>query len=542
MFELKLSTMKVGACQSIHRKRFALVSAVSCFFLAPSGFAYAAITTEAGAVPWFQAAPCPELPPQLSNARCGYLVVPEDRSHPLNRMIRDFVAILPAKSASPASDPIVYLGSGPGGIATSEAASLIDAGVNANRDLIVMNQRGQYLSEPALTCAPIDAFGRELLGLRFYSVTTKRAHLAATAACHRDLLATGAHLSSYNTRENAADFADLRSALGIAEWNVLGVSYGTDLTQAYVRDHPEGIRSVVLDSVVPVSMILPDYWGSTRDGFDNLFANCSAEASCDEAYPHLERTFTRLVNQLEVTPRTTTVRDPATGENVKVVLDGGALVDWLRDQSRANTPRLPVAPDIIHKLARGRPEALKEIARYRVTLAPPPVPGAPAASYGLGYGVVCSEQYPYPHGDLAEAGKLAFPFYPKSITEQAVSTWAYNNDDCRRIWKVPAAPEFHQPLATNLPVLLISGSFDAVTSLAFAKKVAATLPKGKIISLPGMGHFVIAYSECAQTVVASFFNDPSAPDTDCLHNLKPPPFVPFSLGDENSGQPLSIAD
>ena len=45
-------------------------------------------------------------------------------------------------------------------------------------------------SEPALTCAPLDDFFRELLGMRFYSEATERAHLAATEACHRQLTAT----------------------------------------------------------------------------------------------------------------------------------------------------------------------------------------------------------------------------------------------------------------------------------------------------------------------------------------------------------------
>ena len=44
-----------------------------------------------------------------------------------------------------------------------------------------------------------------------------------------------------------------------------------------------------------------------------------------------EETFTGLVNKLEAEPLTATVRDPATGADVKVLLDGGALVDWLRN-------------------------------------------------------------------------------------------------------------------------------------------------------------------------------------------------------------------
>ena len=181
--------------------------------------------TAAGEVPRFEPARCPNLPAvqALANARCGYLVVPEDRSQPIGRTIRLIVAIVPAQSARSAPDPVVYLASGPGGIALYEAAGVVDAGFNRDRDVVVMNQRGTYLSDPALTCASIDDFARQLLGLRFYSESTKRAHLAATADCHRDLIATGARLSSYNSSENAADFADLRTVLGFPEWNVLGV-------------------------------------------------------------------------------------------------------------------------------------------------------------------------------------------------------------------------------------------------------------------------------------------------------------------------------
>jgi len=290
----------------------------------------------------------------LTNARCGYLVVPEDRSQPSGRTIQLFVAIIPAQSGKSAPDPIVYLGTGPGGIAIVEAALLIDTGVYLNRDLVVMAQRGQFLSIPALTCAAIDDFNRQLLSLRFYSEATKRKHLRATADCHRELLATGANLPSYNSSENAADFADLRTVLGITEWNVLGVSYGTDLAQMYVRDHPEGIRSVVLDSVIPVTITIAKYWHSTRAGFDNLFQACAAEAACSAAHPNLETTVTDLVKMLEAEPLTTTVNDPATGEELKVVIDGGAFVDWIRDQSRTNT-KLTRVPAVIDELAHGNP-------------------------------------------------------------------------------------------------------------------------------------------------------------------------------------------
>ena len=120
------------------------------------------------------------------------------------------------------------------------------------------------------------------------------------------LAATGADLSAYNSTENAANFADLRKVLGLTTWNVYGTSYGSYLAQTLMRDHPEGIRSVVLDSVLPTTYTIPENWWITRAGFDNIFQACAAQPACNSAHPGLQETFTRLVNKLEAEPLTAT--------------------------------------------------------------------------------------------------------------------------------------------------------------------------------------------------------------------------------------------
>ena len=47
------------------------------------------------------------------------------------------------------------------------------------------------------------------------------------------------------------DLTDLRHVLGIKQWNLHGVSYGTRLALSVMRDAPEGVRSVILDSPYP---------------------------------------------------------------------------------------------------------------------------------------------------------------------------------------------------------------------------------------------------------------------------------------------------
>ena len=112
------------------------------------------------------------------------------------------------------------------------------------------------------------------------------------------------------------------------------------------------------------------------------------------------------------------------------------------------------------------------------------------------------------------------------MQREGIGSWAYFNEDCGDVWKVPAAPEaVRQPVASAIPTLLISGSFDMLTSLAGAKAAAVRLSSATIISIPGIGHFVSPNSPCAQRAIVSFLADPAAPDASCVAGLAPQTFA-----------------
>ncbi|MDM0112273.1 hypothetical protein QTI66_08930 [Variovorax sp. J22R133] len=54
--------------------------------------------------------------------------------------------------------------------------------------------------------------------------------------------------------------AALRTAPGVEQWNVYVVSLGSKLALSVLRDHPQGIRSVVLDSVSPPTKNIVEVW------------------------------------------------------------------------------------------------------------------------------------------------------------------------------------------------------------------------------------------------------------------------------------------
>ena len=107
-------------------------------------------------------------------------------------------------------------------------------------------------------------------------------------------------------------------------------SYGTDLGLTYLRRHPEGVRSLAIDSVVPPQTVsLPWAWDSAQEGINAIFAACEAQPACRSRYPDLSRTLTEQVRRLEANPLTLTVPPPGGGTPVEVVLDGGTLVNLL---------------------------------------------------------------------------------------------------------------------------------------------------------------------------------------------------------------------
>jgi pimeloyl-ACP methyl ester carboxylesterase len=486
-----------------------------------AGLASALAATQAGgAVPasHFVRAACPEqLPPSVHGARCGYLIVPENRATGSAKTIRLAVAVIPAKHRHPGATPVVFLTGGPGGNGIGDTDGLIEAGLNRDRKLVVLSQRGTYSTSSQLVCPSIDNYRARSVGRRFLSAANLRGLARAAATCRTQLRRRGIDVAAYNTTQNAADVADLRTALGIKRWDVVSHSYGTDLALTYMRRYPAGIRSVVLDGTVPPSVAgLGWTWSSFRESFDNILAACRAQRSCRARYPHTGRTFTRLVNRLEAHPIVTRVKNPVGAGRLRVNLDGGVLVNWLTRQSHF----APTVPSEIDELANGHPRRIAEDwADARVS--PPAHRGHFA--HGLSYSVWCSEWVPYEsrRQELRKA-RQAFPGFPRSVLEQAPQLT--NLRGICRSWKVPAASRsIRRVTHSAIPTLAVTGTFDAQTGAQWGAFAARTLTHSTVVEVPGVAHAAY-FNPCAARVTRSFLRHPRAPDTRCVRRVHPRPF------------------
>ncbi|MEV6954543.1 alpha/beta hydrolase [Streptomyces sp. NPDC051183] len=470
----------------------------------------------------YEPGPCPRTAdpmPDLERARCGTLTVPEKRSRHKDKgkKITLAVAIIPAVTSRPAPDPIVWLAGGPGDDAVSEIPMALAGGLNRDRDVIFMSQRGTYSADPQLTCPNVDLFNVRALDLVFGAPSTGRLHVEETRKCRDELVSRGADLSAYNDTESVADYDGLRKTLGVKQWNLFGISYGTDLALQYMRLQPKGLRSVGIDGILPPSLGGGAVtWKAAREGFDGIFKACADQPACNTRYPNLKATFERLVSELEARPVTTTVTVPGQPEPVKVVLDGGVLVTWLTFASHlaAGVPRS------IDELAHGNPQRIAE--QWAGGKFSPQAIGR--VSHGLTFGLFCSQWTPYEsEADVLRAGRRLFPTFPDSVLANA-PLLAWLHDDCRA-WDIPPAPRSIRDVTySDIPTLALSGGFDAQTAPSSGPYVARTLSRSHVVTVPYVAHVVFADSRCAQTITTSFFARPEDPDTKCLAGLQPPQF------------------
>src|SRR5215475_915975 len=414
----------------------------------------------------FEPGPCPQTPapvPGFHKASCGVLIVPEHRQSDNGRTIRLAVVRVPATVPhTPPLEPIVFLAGGPGNSALLDAHIVTDPGVEVQRDheVIFMSARGTWGSTPFLTCPDVEDFERAFPGLRYSSDAARDGRVRAVRECHDRLVAQnqGIDLSAYNTTEAATDYAELRTALGIREWHVLGHSYGTYLAQELMRTHPDGIRSVFLEGITPPGRDSPEYWAwdSLNESLDNIFRACGEQPPCAARYPQLGVKLNELATKLEASPFRTTAKGPD-GQPVDVVLDGGALMGALR-RSAYNPADVPL---IIDEAAKGNPQKLAQ--RWADTSAPPPPSARGTFSHGFHYSVLCSESIPYTtaSAELTKSKQL-FPGFPDSLLRSGPQ-FAFFRDVCGA-WPVRKAPAaVRQPVKSSIRTLIMVGTFDPST-------------------------------------------------------------------------------
>jgi pimeloyl-ACP methyl ester carboxylesterase len=449
---------------------------------------------------------------------CGVLVVPEDRNQPEGRQVRLPVVVLRTRSRTPEPDPVIYLAPG-GGFNMMPILpfylQIFGDAILRDRDLIMYNQRGAPLGEPALQCP---GYGDLLYRLAQESGLSREERMAQKIAflaeCHDDLVEQGVNLEMYDSTTNAADADDLRIALGYQQANYYGTSYGTALGLALLRDHPEGVRSIILDSVLPPQVALNSQRAPNAfRAFAKLFDACAADDHCSQTYPALEATFYRVINDLNAEPATTTA------PGWELSYDGNIFSEAIF--SMLHIGQADSAPQAIYRAAERDFDLIDPYIPDILNALPPAE--LDTISAGVFYSLACREEVPFDSYEnaLAEAADL-----PPSLADHYLFNLAFWQFSLCEVWAIePAGPVVNEPVVSDVPALVFAGQFDPITPSEWGQLAAETLSNSYFYEFPGLGHGVMDRHSCALEVALRFLDDPSArPDVHCLDDLSGPNF------------------
>lgn len=449
---------------------------------------------------------------------CGSVIVPINRKNPSAGVTSLPFVILRAQTQNPKPDPIIYLMGGPGGAAAQFPAFIFRPNFwrfRLNRDFIIYDQRGTGISLPSLDCPNVLTSNYAYADRQLSQEAGDLLYLTNVMTCHNELVEQGIDLTQYNSAVNAEDLVDMQHALGYEQWNVFGISYGTKLALTLMRDHPEGIRSVILDSAYPPQVKLyTDIPAGQARAFSRVFENCAANAECNAAYPDLEQVFYGLIVDYNQNWVKLTGRHSLSGFKFSVIVDGYMLSDVLFTALYDGARKLP---KLIYTIAEGDATVLFPYAQSLLD-------GPFTISEGNYWSVQCHDEIPYESvEDVSDSVKVLNPLLQPARLSSGLTAFAI----CEH-WTSGIADEIeNQPIFSDIPTLIVAGDYDPITPPAWSELVHQELSNSFYYIYPTAGHGAIGDEVCAAKMAQFFLDDPSnPPDSSCMDGLQ----VTFDIG------------
>lgn len=446
--------------------------------------------------------------PEGQDYTFGYLEVPENRSIQNGKTIKLPVYIFKSRGDNPAPDPILYTVGGPGRTSMRAAAYMKYYRYLEDRDLILFEQRGTTYALPHLDCPE---WSEAVYRANFPDVSEQEAdslRRRAAIDCRNRLLAKDIDLNGYHTNAIAADIEDLRKALGIEKYNLLTISYSTKIAQVLMRDYPEGIRSVVMDSPLPLEVNYEEQSvQNLLESYEKLFTDCAKDPDCNTAFPALKDRFFNFLTEKTKDPLVVKVKNPNKDREETFYLQGKDLINLLGTSYTGAVPEIPLR---IQRVLSGELGGIQE---QLESLLESPSDGA---GTGMRLSVWCAEEMPFVSQEVIREETVKYP------AVAGLSPMIYAPEICE-IWGVtPRSAKENQAIKSDIPTLLISGSYDNETPPKWAAQMQANLSNSYHLVFEGWQHTPTTYwdNPCGMQTAQAFFNQPDQrPDLPCFQEL-----------------------
>jgi pimeloyl-ACP methyl ester carboxylesterase len=460
--------------------------------------------------------------PQDPGARCGTLRVPLDRSG----KVKGTVPIRFAYTGNPRGRaPIVALSGGPGqaGVALlQDFADSLRPATRGGRAVIALDQRGTGRSG-LLRCRTLEKADLLKAGRE-------------AGICARRL---GAKRDFYFSDDTVADMNTLRARLGVRKWSLYGVSYGTKVAALYARRYPTRVDRLVMDSVVEPGGPDPLY-GPTFEAIPRVLRDICARSLCRGLTTDIVADVGRLVTKLSQGSLKGYVVGPS-GKRRSKSFGRNRLFSTLLTGDFDETLRAEL-PTAVRSALRNDPAPILRLANRAAELE-----GGgdePAFLSAMLYATtVCTEQtFPWDYNAdtatrLAQA-RAAVDAIPLERLAPFDRRTVFDSDEINLCSRWPAVNRTLPPPAgplPDVPALLVNGANDLRTPTESANRMAAEMPRAKVVAVPGVGHSVFGsdLSGCSDRALAAFFRGRTV-STTCKRRggrIRPTGPIPKAIGE-----------
>ncbi len=444
---------------------------------------------------------------------CATVGVPSNPADESSKQIALHVMVIPALTAAPKSDPVVFLAGGPGQAPSDLIPYILSVlgPLRKHRDIVLIDQRGTGRSG-RLKCDLLgDGSLQEHFRTEFPADRVKK--------CVDELKVDTKH---YVTANLAHDTERVRVALGAERFNLVGVSYGTRLALTYAKLYPKSVRTMVLDAVAPPNLTLMlDALSDGQRALDLMLRRCVETRPCAETFNgtrgRIELQFLETVERLEKDPaQLVTIAHPRTGESVTVRVDRDAFTSGLF--SLMYVPGLVrLLPHTLERAAKG------DLAPFVAQTLMLSDGNSEQIASGLLFSIACAEDIDFI--DDATLKKRASKSFLGGLMvtnmQKACAMWPHA--------KLPAS--VRDPIESDVPTLLLSGEMDPVTPPKWGTDAARHLTNSRHGIAPGLAHGVSQHG-CAPALIRELIEtaDPKALDITCLDELKPEAAFVNALG------------
>jgi pimeloyl-ACP methyl ester carboxylesterase len=422
----------------------------------------------------------------------GILEVPENRLNSDSRSLKLAYKVLKAKKADSLKTPILYLVGGPGVPTLFTEQSWTNHPLRNDRDIVLMDQRGTGAT--AVNCIDM---GKAIFAIVRQDLGPKKELRALDSIfnqCKEAVNQKGVDLAGYTSQENAADFEALRKDLGYEQWNLLGASYGTRLGLTIMRDYPNSVRSSIF-----VGVSSPEFQisGETVIDFEKslfeVFRRCEQSEKCNSRYPNLKNRLLKILKKLKSEPLHLNYDSKPFALNRRDAL----LILHNSLYSRSSIANIP---EIIEAMENGELEPIKNTLQriefiYNLV------------NWPMNNSVMAYEELPF-----IDSLKIISAQRKSELGFDITTFEGFNSLSNWHSFRAPIHE--NQPVISDIPTLMASGSLDPVTPISNSIEALRYLKNGYGVVFPDESHDMA--NPCFLQITEDFLNNPfRKPDLDC---------------------------